>query len=839
MKIPYSWLCEFVDLSDVPASKVAELLTLRTCEVDAVHHVGAGLSGIRIGRVLDAHRHPNADTLNLTKVDAGTGEILPIVCGAPNVRTGQRVAVAVPGSRLPNGLEITERKLRGETSRGMICSERELGLGDDHDGIMVFEEDAVIGAPLTTLPSIEDHVIEIDNKSVNHRPDLWGIYGFAREISVILGRPLAPCTGAALEFIKNGPVPVEIEDPQRCMRYLAGVFEGLKPGPSPAWMQRRLRLLGARPISIMVDITNYVMFETGQPTHAFDAAKIRGGVITVRGAREGENLTTLDSVERRLQPSDLVIADREGAIGLAGVMGGANSEITDSTTRMVLESASFDAPTVRRTASRLSLRSEASARFEKSLDPNLAEVAMSRIAQLIQQIVPGARVAGPVTVAGAPMRQPLQIELDWKFVAERLGVGSLQQKAEQSSWERILTLLGCTVASAAPDRARAVVTVPSFRATKDLTAPIDLVEEIARLRGYENVAPVPLTAPVLPPPVQNGRRSLVRRIEDRLVAMQFRGLESYSFLSDGLVEALGLEGPFVTLRNSIVQGESRMRRSVLPSVVGHVARNMSMESDLRLFEVGKGYQPDRERVDPLIGALAGEPREVVTVAGVVASPVGAGGSARRFDGGMFFRAKGIVAAILEGLGLNAVFITMGQVPSKPAGESLPWIHPHRRLLVGTETGKTHRLLGFLGELHPEATARLGLSGAEVAGFELDLDALDAACTAAGPVKFEAPPRFPGIMVDVSIAASENVSCEALEALVKSANATLCRSTTLFDIYTGSELGPGRRSLAFHVELRSDERTLTVQDETAFLRAVASAAIAAGASLRGWQDSASS
>lgn len=859
MKVPLSWVGEFVDLGGVAPERVAELLTLRTCEVDGVHRIGAGLEPIVIGEVIEAAKHPNADNLRVTKVNVGRGELLPIVCGAPNVAAGQKVAVAVPGARLPGGLEIGERKLRGETSRGMICSERELGLGDEHDGILVLEPEAEVGRPLLSLPSVADAVLEIDNKSINHRPDLWGLYGFAGELAAILERELKPypvepypvdpkvARRAANASRAAGPeefplerepgrrVAVAIEDGHACRRYLAAHFTGVRVAPSPSWMQRRLRMVGARPISNVVDVSNYVMFELGQPTHAFDWEKLDGRRIVVRRAALGETLVTLDGQTRKLLPSDLVIADARRPVGLAGVMGGRDSEVAAGTSAIVLESATFDAATIRRTATRLALRSEASARFEKSIDPESAEWAVARIHKFARQglLGPGAALASRVTVEGTGASPAKSVTLSSLEVGQRLGVEPAEARTSAHQWWALLRRLGLGV-DESPDRQSATVTIPSHRATKDLAEPIDLVEEIARLRGYEKVVPRPLDAPVVPPPSQGERRALVRRVEDRLAALGFRGLETYSFLADSTIDALGLEGPFVTVKNAIAADHSRVRREGLPSLIALAARNLAAEPELRLFEIAKGYRPERPRADPFVGAEPGEPQEIHSVAGVIAGAAAPAGAKPSFQDGAFFRAKGLVAALLEGLGLAPDFVGADALAREGAAESVaaarPYLHPKRLLLVGSAP----RLLGTVGELHPEAAARLGLASAQVAGFELDLPALEAAVAAAGPKKLVPIPRFPGVNVDVALAAPERERAADLERLVRDADPGLVRSVELFDVYRGAELGAGVRSLAFHVELRADDRTLSDADASAFLKRVAAAASARGASLRGWQ-----
>ena len=453
MKIPYSWLSEYVDLDGVDPNDVARRLTLHTCEVEGVHRIGAGLESIVVGEVVACAKHPNADNLSVTRVNVGIGELLPIVCGAPNVAKGQKVAIVLPGTRLP-GARGGERKIRGEVSRGMICSEKELGLGDDHDGIVVLEPEAAVGAKLVALPSIQDWVLEIDNKSVNHRPDLWGIHGFAREVGAILGKSLTRLRDLVDPRIdewwsthpanSQGSFPVEVEDPARCPRYLATVFEGISIGPSPAWMARRLRLVGARPISNVVDLTNYVMFELGQPTHAFDRAKLRGGRIVVRTARAGvahHARWAIAKVGIDRSPH----LRRRGPVGLAGVMGAPTAR---STRRPARSSSSPRPSTVprsgaRRRASRCGARPRPDSRRPSRIrsrgspstgSPHCCSRKLGsggqggargpghrRARGQTQQTAPGARGEEPAA-AVAGDAENTKIPLSWSFVAERLGL---------------------------------------------------------------------------------------------------------------------------------------------------------------------------------------------------------------------------------------------------------------------------------------------------------------------------------------------------------------------------------------------------------------------------------
>ncbi len=482
MKLSYRWLGELVDLSETPPAALKQRLTFHTAEVEDTEVLGEGLEAVVTGRVTGVRPHPDADKLRLCTVEAG-GDAIEVVCGAPNVAEGQIIAYAPEGATLPGGegeapITLEAREIRGVLSRGMICSERELGLGESHDGILVLAAETEVGVPITDVLPLTDTIYDIDNVCITHRPDLWGHIGWAREAAALVKQraSLPPVADLASLPQEGAPFPVAIDDPSGCRRYVGIVIENLTNGPSPLWLSRRLESLDVRSIDLLVDLTNLVLLEQGQPLHAFDLRDVRGGEIRVRTALPGESLTTLDGEKRTLAPDDLVIADAEGAVALAGVMGAENSEVRADTTAILLESATFDPVRIRRTATRLGIRTEASARFEKNLDPELALQAALRFTQLCLDHVPGARVSRPVADCHPRPVEPIEILLPYSLVRRRLGL--------RIADTRVRSILGSLGFGAVEEGSKIRVRVPSWRATKDIERAEDLVEEVGRIEGY-------------------------------------------------------------------------------------------------------------------------------------------------------------------------------------------------------------------------------------------------------------------------------------------------------------------------------------------------------------------
>jgi phenylalanyl-tRNA synthetase beta chain len=808
MKISLNWLNDYVDLSDVTPVRVAELLSLHTAEVEGIEVFGESIQDVVVGHVLECGQHPAADKLSVTLVDYGGEEPVPVVCGASNVRQGLKIAFAPIGSKLPGDFKIKKAKLRGVESRGMICSERELELSENHEGIMELQDDAHIGEPLVQHLGILDHILELDNKSLTHRPDLWGHYGFARELAAILHKDLKPLELADLPIQEaesgskgSSCLGIQIDDPESC-----GYYSGLQvaldgpPKPSPEWMQRRLQAVDQRPLDDLVDLTNYILLEIGQPTHAFDLDKIAGQQIVVRRATEGESIKTLDEQDHKLRSSDLVIADPDGPVALAGVMGGHATEVGSGTHRILLESASFHPTRIRRTAHRLALRTEASARFEKSLDPAYALQAIMRFAFLLQKIRPNAKMVTPVFYSGRDQSEKIQLELDPARTAELLGL-------DLSKTEVIgaLNRLGFTVQEKTDGL---TVEVPSWRSTKDVTTEIDLVEEVGRLSGYDKIQAVPLRAPVIAPR-PDPMRNLIAKLAGRLAgAHQAYETQGYTFLHEEW--ASRLQAPlssFVLVDNPVQEGIRLIRPDLIPSLLEQTAGNMREHPTGSLFEIGKGYIPSPDGGLPLekrwVGVVLWQPEL----------------EAEHGPASLFGRAKMVCEDLLRTAGLLKFHI--GSIAGE---ESIPaWAHPIRSL---TYPGG----LGLVADVHPTLSQKLGLNKGHVAAILLDLEAL---LQASLKVKnsFEPPSRFPAIKVDVALAVPKELAFSEIHGALQKAGGKVLHSIELFDLFEGGNLPEGQRSLAFHAVLRSPDRTLTDKDEQKFLKKVIQTTERLGGSLR--------
>ncbi len=809
------WLSRHIDLADIDPETLCDDLTLSTAEVEGLERFAPQLSDVVVGAVVDCRRHPDAEKLSLCSVDVAADAPLDIVCGAPNVAAGQRVAVARVGVTLPGGLKIKKSKIRGAASAGMICSVQELDLGDEHDGIWVLPEDASIGEPVARALGVEDWVIEIDNKSLTHRPDLWGHRGLARELAAIYERPLLPLDTSLPQTGSGSPHPVEIES-EACSRYVALPIDGVRPGPSPDWLRWLLLAVGQRPIDLLVDLSNFVMLDLGQPNHVFDRHRLSSGgrprPIVVRNARSKETIETLDGETRRLQADDLLICAGDEPVALAGVMGGEGSKVADETDSLLLEVATFDAPTVRRTSTRLGLRTDSSARFEKTLDPCLPLAAAGHFARLLIDIEPAARLPAPPTDVGGWRDPSRTIALRTDRVRTALGK-PLPDAEIRSILERLA--FGVTPRADAEGGPVLEVAVPSFRASKDITLEQDLVEEIGRIHRYGNIEEATLRFEIEPPP-RDERRRLVRTLQDRLAGgARFHEVLSYSFVDDAMLEKLGEQDlPHVSVINPVVQSQSKIRRSVLPSLLSALEANRRRASDVRLFELGKAYEPERsnERGEP-------NERHLLAIAWAGAPP----GRKAPYDVGRLIRLQSIVADLVRDRG-------HGRLRWRRAEQPPSWAHPNRCLSFELEGAKAP--VGVVAELEPGLAPALGLSGdleSEVALAELCLDGLlEATSEGRG---YRPLPRFPGIKVDVAVAVPESAPAGDWMALIEQAGKKQVAGIELFDLYRGEAVGADRKSLAFHVLLQSESRTLTDKDEQKFLQRFEKLVSEAGGELR--------
>ncbi|MCP4038513.1 MAG: phenylalanine--tRNA ligase subunit beta [bacterium] len=796
MLISYRWLARHVDLTDIDPETLANDLTLSTAEVERVDRFAPHLSEVRVGRVAERKPHPDADKLSLCRVDMGAdiedGEPLSIVCGAPNVAQGQKVAVATVGTVLPGNFKIKKSKIRGVESRGMICSEQELDLGEDHDGIWVLPESCEVGAPVAQALGIDDWVIEIDNKSLTHRPDLWGHRGIAAEAGAIYGRALKPLELTLPQLGADTPLPLRVES-QACSRYVALTIEDARPLASPDWLRFLLLAVGQRPIDQIVDLSNFVMLDLGQPNHTFDANQLSHEGIVVRDAHEGECITTLDGEQRELRTSDLLICAGDEPVALAGIMGGEASKVGTDTSRLLLEVATFHPTVIRRTSSRVGLRTESSARFEKNLDPTLPLKATGHFARLLQSLQPDVRFPAALADAGEWSDPAMTIAMRPDRVRTALG-----KDIPDTEVLDILTRLGF---DAKREDEVFQVRVPSARATKDITIEQDLIEEIGRIHRYGNVPEQTLVAEIAPPQ-RDPRRLMVRKVQDRLAGTaRFHEVMSYSFVPDSMVDRLGESNtPHVRIVNPMDQAESRMRRSIAPSLLVILENNRRHRDEVRLFEIGKGYHPEAAND-------RGEPQEVHRLALAWAATPPDKKSA--FDDNAFAQLHGVVTDLLHHLGLDApVFEAASTAPA--------WAHPARALSArfeGVEGVAVH-----LATLEPGMARELGLTGelaSDVAIAEISIDHLLLA-PEPGP-GYRAIPRFPAIKVDVAVDLPAQTPAEKLVDVIEKAGNKQVVNAELFDVYTGDNVGPDRKSLAYHVHLQSDTKTLTDKDQARFLR----------------------
>jgi phenylalanyl-tRNA synthetase beta chain len=802
MRVPLEWLRTYCD-PGLPVRQLEERLTMTGTKVEAVHHHGVGeLDQFVVGRVLAAERHPDADRLSVCRVAVGEGDVAQIVCGAPNVAGGQTVAVARPGAVMPGGTVLGAATLRGVRSEGMILAEDEVAIGTEHAGIMVLgDDDLVPGTPLADVLPIATEVLELE--ITPNRPDCLGVYGVAREVHAATGAPLGPAPWA-VDPGTPGDVPgveIRVECPDLNPRFTARVFEDVTIGPSPWWLKARLMAAGMRPINNVVDITNYVMLLAGHPLHAFDLDRVAGGRLTIRRARDGERLETLDGQVRTLDHDMVVIEDADGPTSIAGVMGGARSEVQPGTTRVLMEVASWVGHNIHRTSLALGLRSEASGRFEKGLAPEQALEAQAVAAQLMvdlcgARLVPGTIDAGPWATEAHP---PTTLRLRTAKVEAILGMPIARERQTE-----VLRALEFGVADA-PDGLE--VTVPPFR-RHDVRREADLVEEVARISGLETL---PATLPKRRGAA--GRltteQRLRRRASDALVGRGVYEVVGWSFTDAGLADRLRLEPGdhrrrFVVLENPMSEDQSVLRTTVLGSLLDAARRNVAHgRTDLALFEQGTVYlgRENRRAARPTNGDPARDdgklPHEhralAALLSGRLAPPTWGTPEPPRAG---FFAAKGMLGAVLEAL----------RVPWAVEPATEPFLHPGRsaRVLVGA-AGEP---VGWLGEVHPQVAGTWDLE-ATAAAFEIDLDRVLPHADAVP--RYRDLTTFPELRQDLAVAVPDDVPAAAVVDVVRRSGGDLLAGARVFDVYRGAQVGEGRTSLALALSFRAHDRTLTDED----------------------------
>ncbi|MFE8945622.1 phenylalanine--tRNA ligase subunit beta [Streptomyces sp. NPDC007856] len=840
MRVPLSWLREYVDLPATETGRdVQAKLISAGLEVETVEQLGADLTGpLVVGQVLTVEELTEfKKPIRFCTVDVaqanGTGEPQEIICGARNFAVGDKVVVALPGAVLPGDFRIAERKTYGRVSRGMICSSDELNMGDDGThGIIVLPPETEVGKDAVELLELVDEVLDIAVTA--NRGDCLSIRGVAREAAIAYGLPLRDPALIDVPAPNAYGYPVQVSDPHGCDRFTARTVTGLRPeARSPIWLQRRLQKVGMRPISLAVDVTNYVMMELGQPLHAYDRSLVQG-TIGVRRAQEGEKLVTLDGVERKLHAEDLVITDDRGAIGLAGVMGGANTEIADhevtedgvnGTTDVVIEAAHFDAVAIARTSRRQKLLSEASRRFERGVDPQAAAAAAQRTVDLLVLLAGGTAEAGVTEIVAPSAPHTITIPADHPDKVAGVDYG-------RETVVRRLQEVGCDVYG----QDELIVTVPSWR--PDLVDPNDLAEEVIRLEGYENL---PSTLPKLP----SGRglthrQRLHRRVGRALAGAGYVEAPNYPFVGEQVFDQLGLEAGdparrVVKLVNPLSDEEPALRTTLLPGLLGALRRNDGRGShDLALFETGLVFHPredqrvathlpvDRrptdEEIAALNAALPEQPRHVAVVLTGAREQAGWWGKGRPANWADALEAG------------RAVAREAGAELIVRKGQYGPW-HPGRCAELVVLADGAERVVGHAGELHPRVLKALGLPERTCA-MELNLDALEA--VGDGAPQAPSISTFPVATQDVALVVDRPIPSGEVEAALREGAGELLESIRLFDVYENAEqLGEGKKSLAYALRFRAGDRTLTV-DEASAARdaAVALAGERTGAVLRG-------
>jgi len=786
MKISYKLIQQYINCPLSP-EELGEKLTMAGLEVGAVEKIGGNLSLCVVGQILEINPHPQADRLTVCRVNAGA-EDLTIVCGAKNMKAGDKVPVALINCKLPGGFTIKRSKLRGVVSEGMMCSETELGLSDESSGLLILPEDAPIGAEIASYLGLDDAVLEVE--LTPNRGDCLSIRGIVREISALTGKKSNKILvdpneeGEKIDDL----VTIEIVDPDLCPRYTARLISGVTIGPSPLWLVQRLKFIGLRSINNVVDVTNFVMMEWGQPLHAFDYDLIQGRKIIVRRAKDNEKIVTLDKVERLLTPLNLVIADAERPVALAGVMGGANTEVSDQTVNILLESALFNPAQIRRTASFFGLHSEASHRFERGIDPDSVVLALNRAAQLILEVAGGKTAKGVVDIYPRPF-QPRTIPLRLSVLKDVLGT--------QVPQERVLGILhDLDFQVTQTDENNLTVVVPPFR--WDIEREIDLIEEIARIYGYSNI-PLAFPAAALSPEQKTKPKDFETKIRNVLVGLGFCEAINFSFISGKILDDLPAIDPSLSsgigssgsggegrvyLKNPLAESNNVMRTSLIPGLLENVAYNQNRQiENIRLFEIGKCFFPDN-------GSLPNEKMILALVMQGTREPQSWRGNPEPLT---FFDVKGVVKALMVGLKVSDYVISPKDTSWLGSSQSACLKDPVLQI-------------GYLGKAGQNILEYFGIEK-EVFAVELQVELLKAS----EKMTLKVIPRYPSVSRDLALIVPDEVTYQEVEQSIWEMGIEILQEIQLFDLYKGEQIPDGKKSLGLSLTYQSLAKTLTDQE----------------------------
>jgi phenylalanyl-tRNA synthetase beta chain len=781
MRVSLSWLNEFIDLSDLSVEKLADKLDLTGTAIESVESPGKGLDKIVIGQVAEISSHPNADKLSLVKVNIDK-EILDIVCGAKNFKVGDKVPVALVGAVMPSGMEIKPAKIRGEKSFGMMCSERELNIGEGHQGIMILAPDVVVGEPLTKALGLDDYILDLE--ITPNRPDSMSVVGIARECAAILDRPYkmpevesgidGPAFQQARQKLRKIKelVSVEIKDPDLCPRYTAKVITGVEIGPSPQWMQQRIIAAGGRPINNLVDVTNYVLYELGQPLHAFDYDLIPEGKIIVRRALKDEKIVTLDDIERKLLPDTLVIADKNAPIALAGVMGGLGSEVNENTKTILLESAYFSPKNISRTSRELGLISESSMRFERSIDPNNVIFASQRACCLYEQVAGGKTLEGVIDEYPKKIN-PVTIDLRPERVNKILGT-SLNE-------ENIIKILKSLELKVAKGEELSV-TVPTFR--PDLEREIDLIEEVARLYGLNNIASTLPKSSEKQGKLTDEQKNQ-EQVRDLLIAAGYFETLNYGFTDVELIKALNFKGD-VEITNPLSSDLAIMRPSLIPGLIKNTINNIRYGNEnLKLFEIGYVFEKRKDDV----------PREIKRLALLGAGSLNEKSWSGKLQMADFYFLKGTLEVICESLQIDSLIFQKEDNPLLEKGQGAA-------IYFGEEKA------GYIGMVSREILEKLNLPE-NVFVAEIDYQPLFK--YAKSQAEYIPISKYPGITLDLAILVDADISHHQINQVIREAGEELLKDVKLFDLYTGKGIPEGKKSMAYSLFFQAFDRTLKTEE----------------------------
>jgi len=777
VKISLNWIKDYVDLDGIDIKELWYRFTMSTAEVEEVEFIGQDIKNVVVGKVLSVIPHPESKKLKITQVDSGDG-ILQIVCGAPNVTEGILVPLAKIGGSVKKLPELGKVKLVGVESFGMLCSAQELGISDDHSGLLILDGDYIPGTDIKSIINIDDVIVEIDNKSLTNRPDLWGHYGIAREVAAIYGRELKPMQVDSLKGSEDQKkLDIAVEDTEKCLRYSGLKINGVKKLETSINMKVRLFYCGMRPISPLVDLTNYLMLEMGQPMHAFDSRQVESGII-VKSTKEPTMFKTLDGLERMLPEDVLLICNKERPVAVAGIMGGENSEVLADTTSILLESATFEGASTRKSSTKMGLRTEASARYEKMLDPNMTVLAIQRFVKLLKDMQADIQFESALTDVYCNKLEPIDITITKPYIDRYIG-NTLPK-------EKMIDVLRALEFNVEVDGDTFNIKVPTFRATKDVTMKVDIIEEITRIFGYDNI--VPQTLDIALKPLQYNEERITDHKIKELLSERFGASEvnSYIWYDNTFNNKMGIEtNGQVRVLNPQAQDSNTLRDSMVPGMLGFAEKNEKTYDDFSLFEIGSVFKAasPKEKCE--------QHKNICVLAG----------SKVKSEDELFYDLKGMITFLSKTLRNVSLDFTSCSSEHK-------WVNP----MKSVDVSFNGKLMGYITVVHPMIKKNIGKK-LNIVVMEIDRDVLQAINTQ--PVKYRELSKFPEVILDYSFLVDNGITFDKLLEDIRAFKSELLNTFEFVTIYTGKGLPEGSKSMTFRFVIGSKEKTLSSDDINAF------------------------